>query len=362
MGRVARWLKGLFRIQSKENYETEYSVQPNDKIRWSSGPTVMIPPNITPAEAAWLRSFYNEPDDEQKQHARAVAAATAAAADAAVAAAQAAAMVVRLTSCGGNNRVKLAAAKIQTVFRGYLARKALRALKGLVKIQALVRGFLVRKQAATTLHMMQALIRAQESVRAQKARLFINTNRNFPPQFHARKSPGNIKEHPALSVTNGSDENAKIVEVDMGCWPKSRSKRVIRCVLDSGDDSYVSSPFALGVSTTGSKSLAERECGLTLNECNYSTPPKSECAERYPNYMDITKKESFKAKQRSQSAPKQRPERGPIRRLSLHELMESRNSLTGVRMSKLSSRAQEAMNFKNTVIRKIDRSPNFVKG
>ncbi|KAL3625421.1 hypothetical protein CASFOL_030875 [Castilleja foliolosa] len=48
------------------------------------------------------------------------------------------------------------------------ARKAIRASKGLTKIQALVKGFLVRKQAAATLHMMQALIRTQESVRAQK--------------------------------------------------------------------------------------------------------------------------------------------------------------------------------------------------
>ncbi|GFP86746.1 protein iq-domain 31 [Phtheirospermum japonicum] len=196
MGKATRWLKGLFGIQSKEKYETEYSVQPKDKIRWSSGPLVPnggvlchnIPPNITPAEAAWLRSFYSEPDNEQKQHARAVAAATAAAADAAVAAAQAAATVVRLTSHGQGScaaafvgsRVKLAAAKIQAVFRGYL--------KGLVRIQALVRGFLVRKQAAATFHRMQALIRAQESVRAQKARRLTNNDENFPPQFQSRKS------------------------------------------------------------------------------------------------------------------------------------------------------------------------------
>ena len=67
------------------------------------------------------------------------------------------------------------------------ARKALRALKGLVKIQALVRGYLVRKQAAATLHSMQALVRAQATIRSQKARGIINHDANRF-DIRARKS------------------------------------------------------------------------------------------------------------------------------------------------------------------------------
>lgn len=140
MGRKTRWLKGLFGFgTTKKEDKNENSSSGGREVKnlqWIPGrdtiglchnPTT-IPPNITPAEAAWLRSFYSEPENEQSKHAIAVAAATAAAADAAVAAAQAAVAVVRLTSHGrgtmfGDCREKWAAVKIQTVFRGFLVSK-----------------------------------------------------------------------------------------------------------------------------------------------------------------------------------------------------------------------------------------------
>lgn len=71
------------------------------------------------------------------------------------------------------------------------ARKALRALKGLVKIQALVRGYLVRKQATATLHGMQALIRAQATVKSKRAQArfpYHDFSGHSQPEFRARRS------------------------------------------------------------------------------------------------------------------------------------------------------------------------------
>ncbi|KAH7572221.1 hypothetical protein JRO89_XS04G0222500 [Xanthoceras sorbifolium] len=419
MGRATRWLKGLFGIKSNkpssnsgdriDNRHSCFGLSGRDPNSLCHNPDT-IPPNISPAEAAWLRSYYSETDKEQNKHAIAVAAATAAAADAAVAAAQAAVAVVRLTSHGrgtmfGGGQERWAAVKIQTVFRGYLARKALRALRGLVKLQAHVRGYLVRKQATATLHSMQALIRAQATVRSQRARGLINNNNRFDSR--ARKSMERFDEtrsdHTSsihsrrLSASldntfNTTDESPKIVEVDTG-RPKSRSRRTNTSVSDYSDDPYyqtLSSPLPSRVparlSMPDCRNYQESDWGLTGDECRFSTaqstprffnldgsktpvtPAKSVCTDNlfrqytnHPNYMANTK--SFKAKLRSHSAPKQRPEPGPKRKLSLNEMMESRSSLSGIRMQRSCSQVQEAINFKNTVMGKLDRSTdtNYVQ-
>ncbi|XP_042006943.1 protein IQ-DOMAIN 12-like [Salvia splendens] len=62
-----------------------------------------------------------------------------------------------------------AAIKVQAAFRGYLARKALRALKGVVKLQALIRGSAVRKQAINTFKCLQSIVNIQSEVFSKRS-------------------------------------------------------------------------------------------------------------------------------------------------------------------------------------------------
>jgi hypothetical protein len=113
-------------------------------------------------------------ENEQSKHAYSVAFATAMAAEAAVAAAHAAAEVVRLTSAAhysGKSKEEIAAIRIQTAFRGHLARRALRALRGLVRLKGIIHGQSVKRQATTTLRCMQTLARMQSQIRTRRIRM-----------------------------------------------------------------------------------------------------------------------------------------------------------------------------------------------
>ncbi|CAA0830067.1 IQ-domain 24 [Striga hermonthica] len=200
MGRATDWFRSLWtskpkKIRSKRALPTSgnNSGQSNNR---SEDP---------------LASPFAEGIDANK-HAIAVAAATVAVAEAALAAAQAAAEVVRLTSGGRSGRgepvdrrLVWAAVRIQSAFRAYLARRALRALKGLVKLQALVRGHIVRKQSADMLRRMQAMARIQ--ARASAHRSYTSELPSAKTVFSNSHHPGcmnHIKyEEKSNSISNG---------------------------------------------------------------------------------------------------------------------------------------------------------------
>uniref|UniRef100_A0A0D9WDK3 DUF4005 domain-containing protein n=1 Tax=Leersia perrieri TaxID=77586 RepID=A0A0D9WDK3_9ORYZ len=443
MGKAARWFRNIWGGGGKKEQPAAAAASGGGGKRWSFGKSSRDSAEAAAAaavvaesggnaaiaraaEAAWLRSVYATADDkerEQSKHAIAVAAATAAAADAAVAAAHAAVAVVRLTSKGRVTTApvlatgNLAAIKIQTAFRGYLAKKALRALKALVKLQALVRGYLVRRQAAATLQSMEALVRAQATVRACRSaarprrslqkRCVVDETRSEAAAAAAasfrRRLSASIES--SSSSLYGFDRSPKIVEVDTCARPKTSSSRRASSpsplLLDAafaaagggGEDSSwcansMSSPLPppparIAVPaprhhfpTAGdaydwyySAPPPEKPRPATAQSTPRFAPPTptksvSGAGGNCPGYMSNTR--SFEAKVRSHSAPKQRPETivvsgagaggGGRKRVPLSEVLvvESRASLSGLGMQRSCNRVQEAFNFKTAVVGRLD--------
>ncbi|KAK9033576.1 hypothetical protein V6N11_049763 [Hibiscus sabdariffa] len=68
----------------------------------------------------------------------------------------------------GKSKEEVAAMKIQTAFRGYLAKRALCALRGLVRLKSLIEGPAVKRQAASSLQCMQTLSLLQCQIRARR--------------------------------------------------------------------------------------------------------------------------------------------------------------------------------------------------
>ncbi|KAL4312863.1 hypothetical protein GQ457_01G035140 [Hibiscus cannabinus] len=69
------------------------------------------------------------------------------------------------------------AIKIQAAFRGYMARRNFRALKGLVRLQGVVRGHNVKRQTITAMKYMQLLVRVQSQIQSRRIQMLENQAR-----------------------------------------------------------------------------------------------------------------------------------------------------------------------------------------
>ncbi|KAK4385021.1 protein IQ-DOMAIN 14 [Sesamum angolense] len=363
MGKTSKWFRSLLSSKKPPPPDSSSALPEKEKKKKSKWALSIS----ADSNEDTMASPYVEGLDANK-HAIAVAAATAAVAEAALAAAQAAAEVVRLTSNGrgsGRNvaaytsrdrRRAAAAIKIQSAFRAYLARRALRALKGLVKLQALVRGHMIRKQSADMLRRMQAMARIQARASAHRSESS-NTNTKFSKpghpqmqQYNSRSSmSNNVKSESSNPASNWLDHwmeqyawnnhrqdderSDKILEIDT--WkPRQTTRRTDKTFstsqhLSAGNYAGQEHSNTSSFSRLSAKlqkpnpSTSSEEVSPANNPRRPFTPTRSECSRSlfgdylsHPNYMTNT--ESSRAKVRSQSAPKQR--------LQLHELGTSVSS------------------------------------
>ncbi|PHT29525.1 Protein IQ-DOMAIN 1 [Capsicum baccatum] len=76
-----------------------------------------------------------------------------------------------LIQFSSKSQEEVAAIKVQTAFRGYLGRRALRALRGLVRLKSLVEGPTTKWETANALKCMQALSQVQSQISCRRIRI-----------------------------------------------------------------------------------------------------------------------------------------------------------------------------------------------
>ncbi|XP_022767397.1 protein IQ-DOMAIN 1-like [Durio zibethinus] len=183
MGKKGKWLSSLkkaFSPESKEKknqkseeqfLENQVHLGPSD----SDAATLATVKLSRPTQPGKVK--LTEAEAEQSKQNYPVTVATAAAdVVASTAPTQAAVEVVRHqlnmdARFTGKSKEEVAAIKIQTAFRVYLAKRALRALRGLVRLKSLMEGPVVKRQAANTLRCMQTLSRVQCQIRTRRIRM-----------------------------------------------------------------------------------------------------------------------------------------------------------------------------------------------
>ncbi|CAN4075942.1 unnamed protein product [Withania somnifera] len=227
---------------------------------------------------------------------------------------------IAVTTWNGEER---AAIVIQSHFRAYLSRRALRALKGVVKLQALVRGHIVRKQTANMLRRMQALIRAQSRALAERSHIFecpskstqflLHHGPTTPDKFeqilHARSMKNDqmfmLKRNTSNHMGN-ANANAKHRNLFHSSELILNSDQFSFTYDETCYSSVDNSPQLH--STASSKCARSRAGPFTPTKSIHNTQSytSDQYSNTHPNYMSYT--EAAKAKSRSLSAPKLRPQ------------------------------------------------------
>ncbi|XP_019238629.1 PREDICTED: protein IQ-DOMAIN 1-like isoform X2 [Nicotiana attenuata] len=244
MGKKGSWFSAVRKAlgsgnkkKDKKKYKSEKwsGKQQSGELDSSNAETALASPAPPPSVE---QTKLMEAENEQNKHAYSVAIATAVAAEAAVAAAHAAAEVVRLTAAAcnsGKSKEEIAAIRIQTAFRGYLARRALRALRGLVRLKTMIQGQSVKRQATSTLRCMQTLARVQSQVRARRIRMS-EDNQALQRQLQQKHE----KEQEKLKAYSSGDD-----------WNDStRSKEEVEATLHSKQEAAMRRERALAYAYT----------------------------------------------------------------------------------------------------------------
>ncbi|XP_022947285.1 protein IQ-DOMAIN 1-like [Cucurbita moschata] len=168
MGRKGNWFKTLKKALSpsskrKKDQKTKLSGKQKHPSVCST-PTLTIANQITQQEKVKSTCEVNE--DHCKAHSVPISNSTGMASTAGTQVVQ----TTTVTQFTRKSREETAAIKIQSVFRGYLARSEIRTLRGLLRLKLLMESSVLNRQAMNTIRCMQVFVRVHSQIRSRRLR------------------------------------------------------------------------------------------------------------------------------------------------------------------------------------------------
>ncbi|KAL4581724.1 hypothetical protein LXL04_006251 [Taraxacum kok-saghyz] len=243
-------------------------------------------------------------------------------------------------------RLEHAATKAQAAFRGYLARRAFWALKGIIRLQAVIRGHLVRRQAVATLYSMRAIVELQAVVRGQ----IVKRSGSFPQV--QKRTPEEHLEQVDLLQTSIKSEKLSTNTFAVKLVTSIKTKMPLRIQYDPTESNSVTNwlsrwstshfwdplPPSKKIKKRTKLSKKPKTLDNSLNmESNgkenektrrrKSLPVKQQEQNHVPSYMAAT--ESVKAKLRAQAAATVAEDGGESGSFRRHSLPSSTMTTTG---------------------------------
>lgn len=169
MGRKGNWFKTLKKAlspSSKRKKEQKTKLSGKQKHS-NSGPTPTVTIGNQTSQLERVKPTCEENEDHCKAHRVPISNSTGMASSSTTAATQFVQTITE-TQFTRNSKEEMAAIKIQSVFRGYLARSEIRALRGLLRLKSLMESFVVDRQAMNSIRCMQVFVRVHSQIRSRR--------------------------------------------------------------------------------------------------------------------------------------------------------------------------------------------------
>ncbi|XP_038904537.1 protein IQ-DOMAIN 1-like [Benincasa hispida] len=216
MGRKGNWFKTLKKAlssSSKRKKDQKTKVSGKQK-RPSSGLSSSVTTANQISQVEKVKPTCEENEDHCKAHHVPISNSTGIASSSATSATRFVQTITE-TQFTRKSREEMAAIKIQSVFRGYLARSEIRALRGLLRLKSLMESFVVDRQAMNSIRCMQVFVRVHSQIRSRRLR--------------------KLEEHQALQkrLLQKHTKELEIFQVGKGWNDSTQSKEQIEAKLQS---------------------------------------------------------------------------------------------------------------------------------